>query len=245
MFNKLKQRRCDKAITELEKETKVLDNILIETINKKQENPNIELNLDNTIDLLVKYGRLCGTYDYYYKKYDNYPTIERASSDVLNYVKVGYNDNTGLNIFKATHYAVPYTNTYLNNTTKNIKKLVELQSTSDIFKDKTFKDFFDKIYRSAISAEFQTENNEGTKLRYELLTGCSRIYSDIYKEQSKNRAFMHIYDNNEEYEKLTKDFSNYKYASKYNQFSDEIQNIINEIDKHYVPSDSNVKKLTK
>lgn len=236
MFDKLKQKRCNKAITELEKEAKVLDSILINTINKKQEDPDIELNLDNTIDLLVKYGRLCGIYDYYYKKYDNYPTIERASDDVLNYVRVGYNDNIGLNIFKATHYAVPYINKYLSNATKNIKKLVELQSTSDIFNDKTFKEFFDKIYRSALTAEFQVDTSEATSLRYNLLTKCSSIYNEIFKEKQKNSTYKYSYSS--KFENLTKDYQNYISISKNHQFSDIIEDMITEIDNNYRYSDN-------
>ena len=241
MFEKHKQAKTDKLINALDIQAIFLKN-KFDSINDMIElHIDSDPNLSEMITCICNYGELVAAYNHVYKKYDTYPTIERASDEVLNYEKVGYNGNIGLNIFKATHYAIPYINNTIKETTRCLKRMMELREDHELFRDGAVTTFLDPIYSSALCAEFAIENEKGSELRTKVLAKCGDIYNYIHQEKLKNKKFL--YDNEEEFNQLKKDFQNYISVSKHQQFVPNIDNMIDKIDRNYLYSENKPKKI--
>lgn len=241
MFEKHKQAKTDKLINMLD--------IQAISLKKKFDSINgwIELHIDSDPNLsemitcICNYGELVAAYNHVYKKYNTYPIVERASDQLLNYEKVGYNSNIGLNIFKATHYAIPYINNTIKETTCSLKRMMELREDHELFRDGAVTTFLDPIYSSALCAEFAIENEKGSELRTKVLAKCGGIYNYIHQEKRNNKNFL--YDNEVEFNQLKSDFQNYISVSKKQQFVSDIDNMIDKIDKNYLYSENEPKKI--
>lgn len=241
MFEKRKQEKTDRIINELNIHATALEK-KFNCINDWIElHPNTEPNLPEIIECICNYGELVALYNKCYKKYNTYPIIQRASDEVLNYEKIGYNNNVGLNIFKATKYAIPEINNSIKGTTDRLKRMIELRKDHELFRDGAVDLFLDPIYSSALCADFTIENKNVSELRTKVLAKCSKIYSHIYQEKQKNNDYK--YKDQEEFEQLKKDFQNYISISKHQQFVPDIDNMIDKIDRNYLYSENKPKKI--